>query len=398
VNGERANIFLKRFLDNPMTVPLILSLVIHLALYASYKQIKNLNWKGQEKILQSLFPSSKHQMTFNPAQYLSEKLKFLNYSRTVAEQKNQTRPLNTEPPLLFVSVAPIQESQLPPQEAKYYSDRNSVAANPETKQDTGRPKIDGKQDKVMQTLDIPKPTKPQPKPQPEQPEEKPPVKPVEKKPETLKPAPQPLQPLPKQEPVEKQVAAKPEIKERIAHKPGDTGRKTPSEETVKSTNPSIASNTQIQGDQQPASQPSSRPLTLAEARLRQQHGAIAGEKFKQDGGVRRYNMVPSVDAKATPFGAYDSSVFYAIQQRWYDLLDNARYTGDRRGKVVIEFRLHYDGRISNLKIVESNVGEFLSTICRMAIEDPAPYEKWPPDMRKMVGADYREVTITFYYL
>jgi len=29
--------------------------------------------------------------------------------------------------------------------------------------------------------------------------------------------------------------------------------------------------------------------------------------------------------------------------------------------------------------------------------DPAPYGVWPSDMRRMVGANFRDVTFTFYY-
>ena len=27
----------------------------------------------------------------------------------------------------------------------------------------------------------------------------------------------------------------------------------------------------------------------------------------------------------------------------------------------------------------------------------APFGKWPPDMARMIGANYREITFTFYY-
>jgi hypothetical protein len=122
----------------------------------------------------------------------------------------------------------------------------------------------------------------------------------------------------------------------------------------------------------------------------------AGEQMRQEGGVRRRGMV-ALDAKATPFGAYDAAVVAAIQQRWYDILDESAFI-TRSGKVGIEFRMHYDGRITDLKVVEQDVGELLTLFCRKAISDPAPFAPWPSDMRRMIGRDYRDVKFTFYYL
>ena len=50
-----------------------------------------------------------------------------------------------------------------------------------------------------------------------------------------------------------------------------------------------------------------------------------------------------------------------------------------------------------MKLVESGVGEIYSTLCELAISKPAPFEKWPSDMRRMVGENFRDVRFTFYY-
>ena len=36
-------------------------------------------------------------------------------------------------------------------------------------------------------------------------------------------------------------------------------------------------------------------------------------------------------------------------------------------------------------------------ICESAIREPSPYAPWPDEMRRIIGANYREVTFTFYY-
>jgi hypothetical protein len=142
----------------------------------------------------------------------------------------------------------------------------------------------------------------------------------------------------------------------------------------------------------PARQP--RPRTLAQAY--QQNPMLAGRTTRQDGGVRQRGRV-SVDVKGSPFGAYDAAFIAAVEQRWYQLLDRNRYVLDRQGKVVLDFRLRYDGRITDMDMPENGVGDVLALLCQSAVRDPAPYARWPADMRRMVGADYRDVRFTFYY-
>ena len=139
--------------------------------------------------------------------------------------------------------------------------------------------------------------------------------------------------------------------------------------------------------------PHEKPRTLAQALA--QKNMLVGPKVLQDGGVRARGRV-SFSVQATPFGAYDAAFIAAVQQRWYDLLDSSHFT-QQSGKVVLEFRLMYDGRITDLKVNGNDVGELLGLLCERAILDPAPYPQWPSDMRRMIGQNFREVTFTFYY-
>jgi hypothetical protein len=86
-----------------------------------------------------------------------------------------------------------------------------------------------------------------------------------------------------------------------------------------------------------------------------------------------------------------------VTQRWYDLLGSQGYALDRVGKVTLRFHLNYDGRITDMEVLENTVGELLGDYCQDAVTDPAPFEQWPSDMRRMVGANFRELTFTFYY-
>jgi outer membrane biosynthesis protein TonB len=143
-----------------------------------------------------------------------------------------------------------------------------------------------------------------------------------------------------------------------------------------------------------------RPRTLQEARARQSRNQLVGEKMRQEGGVHRLRIDAAFDAKGTPLGGYDHAMIEAITQRWFDLLES-RYNYDRNGRVVISFRLSHDGTVSNIRIEENTVEEkldgMLAFLCQKAVSDPAPYPRWPRELRLTVGRDYRDLTFTFYY-
>ena len=120
---------------------------------------------------------------------------------------------------------------------------------------------------------------------------------------------------------------------------------------------------------------------------------LIGEKMKQDGGLQRRGSI-ALDVRGLPFGAYDAKIIAAIQQAWYNLLAD-RLTP--MGKVVIEFWLHSNGRVSHVSVTNSEVGELYGQMCALAVQRAAPYEAWPREMRLAIEVEYREVRFTFFY-
>jgi hypothetical protein len=120
-----------------------------------------------------------------------------------------------------------------------------------------------------------------------------------------------------------------------------------------------------------------------------------GETKRQTGGVNSVKMKSAQDVKSTAIGAYDAHFVQAVTMRWNQLWVNRM--PDASGKVLLEFRLHPDGRITDMKMVQNEVTEFMENICERAILDASPYERWPREMRMEVAADYRDVQCTFYY-
>ena len=282
-----------------------------------------------------------------------QRVKFLAALAHQLEKKKVVTPppVATQPPLMFVEVNPAAATPEPPKNAKYYSSQNSKAANADSQSDTDIPKITGQQEHVPKAEDAPRKSTP------------------------LQPSPAP--------PKEAQKAEQEQSAEQAKPKPpvGDLAMAKPEP----SLRPDVGT----------AERP--RPRTIVEAKMRQpQNNQIAGPKMKQDGGVRRRLEISSFDAKQTSSGEYDRQFIDAVQNHWYDLLDSQQFALNRTGKVVLQFRLHYDGRISDMEMKETTVGETLAYVCELAVTDPAPYAKWPSDMRREIG-ESRDITFTFYY-
>jgi hypothetical protein len=276
-----------------------------------------------------------------------ERLKILEALAHQLEIKKTAPPPQppSPPPMVFVEVNPAVATPEPPRDARYYSSQNSKAANPDTTADSDTPKINGTQEHVVKAEDAPRKFVP------------------------LQPAPRP----PSQEQPEEHAKPKPPV--------GDLAMAKP--------------NPELQPDTGTAEK--TRPRTIVEAKMRQpQNNQLQGQKIKQEGGVKRRLEISAFDAKATPFGEYDRAFIDAVQTRWNDLLDSQQFALNRTGKVVLQFRLNYDGRISDMQIEETTVGETLAYVCQLAITDPAPYMKWPSDMRREIG-DSRNIQFTFYY-
>jgi len=194
----------------------------------------------------------------------------------------------------------------------------------------------------------------------------------------------------------------PQVKDEYLHRnsPSDTGDSLRNENNSQSTpqdntQPKPA---QTQGDLtlgKPDQAQQERPRTLKEAYEQMAH-KIPSLTMQESGGVGRRARVPSFDVKITGFGDYDERFVEAVSENWWNLLDSQKFALDRTGKVVLLFRLNYDGSISQMRFGENNVGDLLGYVCEKAVLDGAPYEQWSEDMRVKLG-DYTDVQFTFDY-
>ncbi len=255
-------------------------------------------------------------------------------------------PQNNEQQLVFVEVS--QPSAEAPKDTKYYSSKNSRAGDP-TQGDKDVPQLNGKQTEIVKTENVPRPTVSKLQPAPPTPQ---------------KPAPSVVQPKP------------------LVSKPGDLTLGKP--ETW----------------DKPTPQEEPRPRTVKQA-LAQQSQRLPGPQMRQEGGMQRHLEVASLDARSTSFGAYDDALIDAVTQSWFNLLDQTRYASDSHGKVVIQFNLHSDGSVTDLKIAGDTAddvpGGIWAIVCQSAIDKAAPFARWPSDMYHEIGSTTRPVRFTFYY-
>ncbi len=251
----------------------------------------------------------------------------------------------TEPQLAFVQVP--EADPVAPAKPRFYSNNNSHAANPDADQNLDNPKINGRQTDVPQTETAHRTQLAKAQPQPAA-------------------QPTPEQPRPAQP--------------RATLKAGDLDTGKPQEAQPQQQEP------------QPARPP--RPRTLKEA-YAQNH--IAGVEMHQEGGVSRHASLASFDAKATLFGDYDAGFTQAVQQKWYDLLDSQNFAGDCTGRVTLHFHLNYDGTITDVSMVDRTVDMHYAYLCQQALTEPAPFAKWPEEMRREIGGNSRDMTFTFFY-
>jgi len=279
-----------------------------------------------------------------------------------------------EIPLQFVEVDPAAVTEDAPDNAPYFSTANTKAANPNpTKTDQAKPRIEGFKEDSLKTFDTPRPLE---KPQPAQPK----ATETAQVQEEARPA--------------KEAKTQVDPKEGNPAAPGETLLAKADPKAVQPTpqNPQPAQTAQ---NPQPAVPKRRPPKRLSE--VIPTKGALVGERMKQDGGVQRMAVESSLDVKSSPLGDYHYRMVLAVQEQWYRLLEERRYALERIGKVVIKFDLHSDGTITGLETENSDVGEVLSFLCELSVMQPAPFGRWPMEIRRVIGGDVIPVTFTFNY-
>lgn len=338
-----------------LVVAVVLSALLHLAIWGGYHAGDRLGWWQRWQL-----PAWAH-LGFKP-------------------QAAHAQTAQNEQPTMFVDVSHADADA--PQAAKFYSNKNSRAANPEVA-NANIPKIEGKQSDYMKTEEASRFKKAASS---ERDDKDAPAGVATKGSQEGREADNreftKLQPsVPPPAPMEQPES------QAVPQTPGETDLRP----KPMAPNASQA----MSPTAKPASLQPSRPRTLKEALAQREQ--IPGHQTRQDGGVARHQLWSSLDVNNTTFGDYDKAVIDAIRERWYALLYSGRFTLDRTGKVTLHFIMKSDGSVIEMQMVDNTVGELLGYLCQEAIEEAAPFAKWPPDMVRLFGTNSRPVTFTFDY-
>jgi len=269
-------------------------------------------------------------------------------------------------PRQFMETDASQATGEEPKNAEYYSDRSTVAANPENP--TGKtgdtPYLEGEETRMMSTENVvPSPNQAVPAPAPVLPPPKPVESPqpaVEKPPEV---APKKLADEGQKVVEEKKVA--------MLEKPAESPKPAPP----------------------PVAMPQPPPVPVAPGGSEREIGARKSRLTAV--GVGRMG-ISAFNVAGSPFGEYDKLLIRAVQSRWYALISqNGLY--ERSGTVTLHFYLLQDGSVKDMEFKDNTAGEILGLFCQKAVVDSAPFAPLPNGLRLLIGNDPREVSFTFYY-
>ncbi len=414
---------------NRLTGAVVLSLLLHLGFYAAMDLGKKLDWAQHPApawLLKWLKPVNLVSATDSPAPWPIQPKRL----REEIERSKKKPAI----PDRFIDVDPTLAIIDPPADPKFYSTHTTRAAAPnprQTKQDV--PKVDGEQTLIPKIIAFATPI----------------VAPFTARPDDQVPLGKTLTPVPPLESVIRpQMDPKLDFKPTTAINPSPTARAEtssateaaivpaqpnfanlrppappaapalnlpeapngnllshpPNENPTRTANvnskpaqPLAGGSSGSSGGTPAAALPSPKPRTLLEAKASQAiSGALAGKKMIQDGGVNRPGKL-SFDVIGTPYGPYDALFFSAVQQRWWDLLENGRRNPAIPGEVRLSFLLHSDGKITDLRLGNSTVTEFQTQVCPATLLDVSPFLEWPKAMREAIGADERRVNFRFIY-
>lgn len=105
-------------------------------------------------------------------------------------------------------------------------------------------------------------------------------------------------------------------------------------------------------------------------------------------------------SKQSVFRKQDVELRSSIGSRWNALVDDY-WRPISSGAVLVEFKSHADGRVTDVEIVKTTVGAKGTAFCLRAIKESAPFSSWTPEMKRHLpekdGEQYQKVKFTFNY-
>jgi hypothetical protein len=359
----------------PVEIALLVSLLLHAMAFGTWQ------YRGILSKL-PLFSSALKLLQISPSSFTTahpQTITFVEVEEPRAKERQAQREKETEAARRFMETDASQVTGAKPQDAKYYSDKSTVAANPKnpTDKEGDTPYLEGTETRVPSSVDVPTPSG---VPQPLIVQRGSPGA-------SSKPG-NPAPPLPKVAQATPQPAAT-----KTPPKPAPSGLKIVEEQPLAMASKPAAPEvmTSRSAEENGAA---GAPTIITEPGAPGRE-LVARKAHLTIGGVSR-SGIAAFNVAESPFGAYDKKVIKAVQSRWYALIDRFGMY-ERAGLVTVHFEMLDDGQVQNLKVTDNTAGQILALFCEKAIIESGPFDPLPDNLRALVGKEPREASFTFYY-
>ena len=138
--------------------------------------------------------------------------------------------------------------------------------------------------------------------------------------------------------------------------------------------------------------PDAQPKPRARPRLAPE--LITGPLMRSQGSASRRGTL-SIDATFSEFGEYEQQFYAAVQTGWYQEIEFFQPI-DTATRVQVRFTLHADGRVTEVKAVQTTASEIATFICETAISKRSPFRPWTKEMVSVFGRQ-RTLNVVFHY-
>ncbi|HUJ11914.1 MAG TPA: hypothetical protein VL171_18035 [Verrucomicrobiae bacterium] len=360
----------------PVEIALLVSLLLHVTAFITWQHRATLSSLPLFSSVMKLLRAPTSTFTASHPQTIT----FVEVEEPRGKERQKQPEKETESARRFMETDASQVTGEKPKEAKYYSDKSTVAANP--KNPTGKegetPYLEGTETRAPSSVDVPTPSG---VPQPLVVQHGAPGAVVS----AAKAAPPPSQ-------VVRPARAQPKTPEQPKEVAAQ-GLKIVEEQPLAMASKPAAPEVMTGGS---GAEPGAAgaPTIISEPGTPGRELVAHKESLKATGisrkGIAAFNVAES------PFGAYDKKVIHAVQSRWYALIDRFGMY-ERAGQVTVHFEMLDDGQVQNLEITDNTAGQILALFCEKAIIESGPFDPLPDNLRALVGKEPREASFTFYY-
>ena len=363
----------------PVEIALLVSLLLHVTAFGTWQ------YRGTLAKLPLLSSVAKLLQIVHLPTTVAPHPQTITFVEVEEPRAKEAPPKKREEARQFMETDAAQVTGEKPKNAKYYSDKSTVAANPNnpTRKEGETPYLEGKETRAPSSIDVPTPSGVSQ-----------PLIVQRGGPGAAASAAKPAPPVPKVARATPALPKAPEQPKEIAAQGLKIVEEQPLAMAPKpAVQPEVMNGTPVP-EASAATGAAGAPTIITEPGVpgreivaRKAHLTVAGVTRS---GVAAFNVAES------PFGAYDKKIIKAVQSRWYALIDKYGMY-ERTGQVTVHFELLDDGQVRGTQVTEDTAGPILALFCEKAIIESGPFDPLPDNLRALVGKEPRDASFTFYY-